>query len=248
MTAVKDLAIVLPSKGRPHNMTRLLEAMEKTCEGDTTLIVGLDLDDPTRASYPQGPTYVVEDGLQRKVVQWINLLAVPRVKEYRFIGHFGDDCVPRTPGWDVRLMEALEHTPLAFADDMEYGQRPAGSLPTHIFMRSNVVRKLGYVGPPEIQHMYVDLAWFAWGNKTGITYLPDVQIEHMHFLEGKAIMDASYQLSRQLVNEDLGHLQTYVARRLNRDIRRISPKARTFEGAEFYQLCWSRGLGIPMPG
>jgi hypothetical protein len=228
-------------------MNRLWTAMQDTCRGDTTLLVGLDDDDETQQDYPEGPMYQVEKGLQRKVVQWINLMARPRAKDYKYIGHFGDDNVPRTVGWDVKLMQALQKTNFAWGDDLEYGQRPAGALCTHIFMRSEIVRKLGYFGPPSIQHMYVDLAWLAWGKATGMTFVPDVIIEHMHFLEQKAPMDESYQLSRQLVGSDLAALQDYLAKRVNRDIRRISPRAPLYQGTEFYQFCWERGLAVPAP-
>lgn len=243
---MKDLLVVLPSRARPHNMKRLWEAMQETCRGDTTLLAGLDESDETRSGYPDGPQYIVRNDLQRNVTGWINVLAVPRARQYRAIGHFGDDCVPRTTGWDVTFMEALEKTPFAFGNDLEISQRRPGSLPTHIFMRSKVVQKLGYMGPPSIRHMYVDLSWLAWGEAAGITYLHDVIIEHMHFLEGKAPVDASYQLSRQGINEGLAALQKYVAAKLDRDIRKLCPHPE-FGSGEFYNMCWGKGLGIPKP-
>lgn len=241
---MKDLLVVLPSRGRPHNMARLWKAMQDTCEGDTTIRVGLDEDDETRDAYPQGPQYEVRAGMQGLVTEWINALAVPRVDDYHYIGHFGDDCVPRTPGWDVQIMKALEDTPFAFGDDMEYDQRPEGSLCTHVFMRSEIIRKLGYFGPPSIKHMYVDLAWMTWGHVAGITYLPEVQIEHMHFLEGKAPFDESYQRSRQGISQGLTALNRYVENKLERDIRRLCPGVKHFRPEDFYTLHRSRGLGI----
>jgi hypothetical protein len=241
---VKDLLVVLPSRGRPHNLDRLWKAMQDTCEGDTTLLVGLDEDDSTRGQYPEGPQYEVLPGMRGEVTGWINALSVPRVNQYHYIGHFGDDCVPRTRGWDMQIMAALEDTPFAFGDDMEYNQRPKGSLATHVFMRSGVIRKLGYFGPPSIKHMYVDLAWMTWGHMAGITFLPDVQIEHMHFLEGKAPFDESYQLSRQGISEGHAALQYYVENKLERDIRRLCPGVKHFYPHQFYELHRSRGLGI----
>ena len=263
---MKDLLVVLPSRGRPHNLKRLYEAMQETCEGDTTLLVGLDDDDETRGEYPGQPGvhqkppgapiqvsvpgsqpplwYQIQGDMQGMVTGWINVLSVPQVDEFRYIGHFGDDCVPHTRGWDVQIMKALESTPFAFGDDMEYGQRPRGSLCTHVFMRSEIIRKLGYFGPPAIKHMYVDLAWMTWGHAAGITYLPDVQIEHMHFLEGKAPFDESYQRSRQGVNEGYAALGRYVRNKLERDIRKICPGVKHFRPEEFYALHRSRGLGI----
>ena len=134
---MKDLLVVLPSRGRPHNLARLWEAMAATCEGDTTLRIGLDVDDPALADYQRflyehpAIQHEIRGSMQGLVTEWINTLSVPYTDEYRFIGHFGDDCVPRTKGWDVQMMKALEETPFAFGDDMEYGQRrPARYVPT----------------------------------------------------------------------------------------------------------------------
>lgn len=247
---MKDLLVVLPTRGRPHNLDRLWKAAQDTCEGDTTFRIGLDVDDPALAEYQRylyahpEIQHEIQGGMQGMVTGWINVLSVPHVDEYRYIGHFGDDCVPRTKGWDVRMMEALEDTPMAFGDDMEYSQRPKGSLCTHVFMRSEIIRKLGYFGPPSIKHMYVDLAWMTWGHVIGITYLEDVQIEHMHFLENKAPFDESYALSRNGIAEGHAALNRYVEWGLERDLHKICPPLKRFTAEQFYELHRRRGLGI----
>lgn len=246
---MKDLLVVLPSRGRPHNMERLYQAARDTCEGDTSFLVGLDSDDETRHDYPRPVPelplqYEIRTGMRSMVTGWLNALSVPHVDDFRYVGHFGDDCVPRTKGWDVKIMEALEETPMAFGDDMEYGQRPKGSLCTHVFMRSEIIRKLGYFGPPSIKHMYVDLAWMTWGHVIGITYREDVQIEHMHFLEGKAEFDQSYQLSRQGVQEGYQALGRYVEWSLERDLRKLCPGMKHFRPEQFYEMHRKRGLGV----
>lgn len=215
---MKDLLMVIPSRGRPHNIVRLWETMAATCKGDTTLLVGLDDDDPTRAAYPEGPQYVVRSGL-RQVVAWINELAIPHVDEYKYIGHMGDDNVPRTDAWDVRIMESLEQTPFAFGNDL-YPREP-GSLSCHVFARSEVIKALGYFGPPSIKHMYVDVVWMDWGNATGITYLDDVILEHMHYTAGKAPADESYVTSTSLIPSDFIKYNEYCADRLASDVEKI---------------------------
>src|SRR5665213_3931433 len=98
-----DLLVVVPSRGRPGNIARLAEAMERTCQGDTTLLVGLDGDDPMLPGYLElgfpEVQFEIADGLHF-VVPWINRLAVPRADQYRFIGTIGDDNLPQTDGWD----------------------------------------------------------------------------------------------------------------------------------------------------
>ena len=238
---MKDLLLVVPSRGRPQNIARLQDAMTATCRGDTTLIVGLDEDDPTRGDYPDGPGYEVRPGL-RSVVPWINELAVPQAGNFRYTGHIGDDNVPLTDGWDVAIMEALEATPFAFGNDL-YPRAP-GSLCCHVFTRSEVIARLGYFGPPSIRHMYVDVAWMAWGVKTGITYLDDVVLEHRHFTTGKAPADDSYAASQALIPSDLERWHEYCnSGQLNADIAKIDPAAPTFTADELRQF--NIGLFIP---
>jgi hypothetical protein len=250
---MKDLLLVVPSRGRPQNVDRLWTTMQATCRGQTDLIVGLDEDDPQLAAYSMtgldedsedlsgGPGFVIESNLHQ-VVGWVNKLAVPQASNYRYIGHIGDDNVPSTEGWDVSIMEALEKTPFAFGNDL-YPRTP-GSLCCHVFMRSEVVRKLGYFGPPGIKHMYVDVAWMAWGVKTGITYLHEVIIEHLHYTTGKAPADESYHNSTALIPSDLMRWHEYcTSGQLNADIAKIDPQAEQFTPEQMRKFNYD--LNIP---
>jgi hypothetical protein len=233
-----SLAVLVPSRGRPGSIGRLAEAMAETCRGDTTLIVGLDNDDPTLHDYPPDCETVILP--PRRLVAWLNLLASPRADEYRYLGHIGDDNVPRTVGWDVRIMESLENNLFCFGNDLDPGRLP-GSLSIHIFMRSEVVRKLGYMGPPQIQHMYVDPVWFAWGTATSIEFLDDVVLEHLHYSLGRSAMDASYEHSTGLIPQDCAAYNAYCRTGLNTDIVKLGGEPFTDEGlAEF-----NRRLNIP---
>ena len=260
-----ELLVVVPSRGRPGNITRLVEAMEKTCRAGTDLIVGLDSDDPQlpayTATWPYMPAgWIPPDGTDgdihsegmwpykvqirsgmRSVVPWVNYLALQKYQHYGAVGHFGDDNLPETIGWDVDMLMALEETPFAFANDL-YPRAP-GSLCCHVFMRSEVVGKLGYFGPPGIRHMYVDVAWMAWGTKCGFTYRHDVLIEHLHFTKGQAGFDESYQASQGLIPIDLNNWHQYCdSGQLNADIEKIGG------GTPFTQeelSTFNRNLNIP---
>jgi hypothetical protein len=242
---VDRLAVLVPSRGRPHNIARLIEAMNATCRGDTTLIVGVDDDDPYLDQYLafSGCKTVVLADYQRQLVAWLNVLATWYARGYSFLGHIGDDNVPRTVGWDVQVMESLKHHNFCHADDLDPG-RPAGSLSLTIFMRSEVIKTLGYMGPPQLQHMYVDPVWFAWGQATSIEFLSDVVIEHMHYtISGKAPHDESYALSTALIPRDCDAYNDYCEdpEGLNADIAKLGGTMFTPEGlAEF-----NRGLNIP---
>lgn len=52
---------------------------------------------------------------------------------------------------------------------------------------------LGYFNPPGCDHLYLDNAWKLIGERLGtLRYLPDVVIEHVHYVNGKAPQDALY--------------------------------------------------------
>lgn len=220
---MRDLLVAVPSRGRPGSITRLHEAMQGTCTADTQLAVGLDDDDAHFYPRIPGVEYVVRAGL-RRVTAWTNELAVPRAGEYRVIGTIGDDNVPVTPGWDARMLAALEDAPLAFGND-ENPHRPPGSLCCHIFMRSEIAAALGYLGPPCLRHMYVDDAWMAWGRAGGISYLHDVIIRHEHWTTGAA-WDQTYADSHALMDADRRAYERYCRKDLERDIAVIQGAVR----------------------
>ena len=219
---MRDLAVLVPSRGRPENIRRLAKAMQATCRGDTQLIVGLDTDDPCLDAYLELDDYVlinVEADL-RRVVPWINRLSDLYADDYRFIGTIGDDQMPRTKGWDLRAMESLDENLFCFGDDL-YPGRPTGSLCCHIFMRSEVVKALGYMGPPALHHMYVDPVWLAWGEATSIEFLDSVILEHMHYSAGKSEHDETYASSYGETQHDLEAFNEYMRTDFNSDVEKL---------------------------
>jgi len=220
---VRDLALLVPSRGRPARLSRLWESVKATATASTTLIAGLDEDDPTRDGYPPGPVYVTEPGL-RYVTAWVNRLAALYADGFAVLGTVGDDNVCETPGWDSAIVAALERNPFAFGNDL-YPLRAPGTLACHIFMRRATYRALGYFGPPELTHMYVDVAWMAWGVSCGISYLDDVHIRHEHYTTGRAACDETYARSAARTAADLAAWHAYSRREgpggLNADIARL---------------------------
>jgi hypothetical protein len=237
---VRDLLLAVPSRGRPGNITRLRNAVNATCTGDTELRVGLDEDDPELGNYPVFDLERVVRPNLHKVTAWVNALTVPEAGNYRYLGTIGDDNVPQTPGWDTAVMGALEKTLFAFGNDQYPGRAP-GTLCCHVFMRSEVVQKLGYFGPPSIAHMYVDVAWMSWGTACGITYLHDVLIPHLHYTVG-APHDETYASSYAGTGADLQAWHAYCrSGQLNSDIGKLGGEPFSAQGISDF----NRSLFIP---
>ena len=194
------LAIICPTRGRPQNVERLL-ALDAP---NVDWIFCVDDDDPEIARYrqiDQRVDAVIWFGPPQRCVGWLNEASAYILDDYRYIGFIGDDHLPRTPNWDQRIVEALERlgTGIVYTNDLLQSEK----LPTVQFVTSDIIRTLGYFAPPALTHYYFDDYYLALGRAIRrIKYLPDVVIEHLHPLAGKAQMDTNYETTSPLMQSD----------------------------------------------
>jgi hypothetical protein len=202
---VADLAIITPTRGRPERFAELVEAVEKTAGGDVLIVSCVDEDDPTRAEYdrltPPTPGQLRYYGPRRSLSMWTNQVALnmPVLQgpdAPRYLASLGDDHRPRTHGWDRILIDAIEGLPggfgFAYGNDLLQGEQ----MPTAWVVSADVVRALNWMMLPSCEHMYVDNAILALGQAADrIVYCPEVIVEHVHPVAGKAAWDASYRAS-----------------------------------------------------
>lgn len=192
-----DLVVITPSRGRPRQLREMVEAVHSTAAGAVDVVAGLDDDDPHLDEYRDTAPcrYVV--GARQTLSGWTNMLARSAVSHWtpapRYMASLGDDHRPRTPDWDLKLIEAIEQFGhpggFAYGNDLLAGQ----SLPTAWVVSAGIVRALGWMMLPTCGHMFVDAAVLALGQAMGrIVYLPEVVIEHLHPDAGKAHRDESY--------------------------------------------------------
>ena len=196
---MSDLLMIVPTRGRPDSIPAILEAWDAT-EATAHLLFAVDTDDPELAAYKKHAAALKGDGRvkfvfgkRRRLVGTLNMQAVKAAKSYRFLGFMGDDHRPRPAEipWDARFVECLSGggPGLVYGNDLLQGEK----MPTAVALTSDIVQTLGYMAPPALVHLCVDLVWLEWGKGLGrITYLDDLIIEHMHPANGKAPMDAGY--------------------------------------------------------
>lgn len=192
-----DLLVIIPTRGRPQAVMALVRAWHDT--GATAdLLFAVDNDDPELDAYKREAAKFMKGGQVRfafekrlRLCGTLNAQAVKAAKRYRFLAFMGDDHRPRTAGWDDRLRTCLSGGPgIVYGNDLLMGER----MPTAVAMTSDIVRTFGYMAPPALVHLCLDLCWLDWGRGMDrITYLDDVVIEHMHPANGKASLDAGYE-------------------------------------------------------
>jgi hypothetical protein len=183
----RDLLVIIPSRGRPDVIAELAEEFFINSVGFADLLIGTDDDD---VDYPTVEGVLYERGPRLRLNGTLNKLSVKYAGEYEYIGFAGDDHRFRTDGWDENILSTLDDMDLGvvYGNDLLQGE----NLPTAVFMTSEIVKRLGYMSPPGLVHLYMDNFWLEIGKATNIKYLHDTVIEHMHPLAGKADWDDRY--------------------------------------------------------
>lgn len=189
---MSDLVVIVPTKGRPTSARRLYDAIKSTSDADVAFAI--DEKDPTLSEYDGDlPVWVVPKS-SRGMVAPLNYVAEQLLEghPYKYVSFMGDDHLPRTQDWDKVFIEELERMKVGvvYGNDLLAGAR----IPTAVTMTANIPRKLGYMADPLLVHLMVDDWWADLGRGIGnLKYFPRVIIEHLHFLNGKAPLDATYE-------------------------------------------------------
>ena len=217
---MRALTVLVPSRGRPHNIQQLLESWESTITGDTHLIVIVDDDDPTLEEYLKLPVEV-RVGPRLRIGGTLNVVAPEVATTSRNIGFMGDDHRPRTKGWDEAFINELDKLKVGvvYGNDLAHGV----NLATSVTMTSNIVSTLGYMCVPGSIHLFLDNFWMELGRGTNITYFDDVVIEHVHPHFQKALLDNTYveANSPEVWGADEITFNNYVATQLQDDLQKL---------------------------
>lgn len=181
------LGVIVPSRGRPENINRLCQAWQDT--GALAKLV-LVTDDDDRSHYDPPPWVHHLTGTHASMAQAVDKAAIiVECAGYDAIGFMGDDHLPRTKNWDVRVQESLDRSHFVYGNDCVQGAQ----LPTAVFCRASVVKTLGQFCLPGARHLFLDNYWLELGLRTSIEYLPDVIIEHLHPVAGTVEWDDGYR-------------------------------------------------------
>lgn len=191
---MKMLAL-LPSRGRPEAAKELMDNFAETAV-ITNLIFAVDEDDPTLDRYKEllgeNVVGVTPSAGVRGVVYPLNYWIRQFKDDYDYFAFMGDDHRPRTKGWDFIFAKVIDMgADIVYGDDLFQGK----NLCTAGAISARVVRAFNGMAPDVLQHLYIDNFWMNIGQDLGtLYYCPEVIIEHLHYINGKAPMDELYEV------------------------------------------------------
>lgn len=218
--------MIIPSRGRPEAVAKQGAAwLDTNAAHEADLIWAIDLDDPCHAEYMEELKafqwmHVSSFKAWQPLVPKLNAMAVKVAQDYPIVGFMGDDHLPRTLDWHLAIegLHTYTGTSIAYGKDGFQDIK----LPTWWTMSSEIVQSLGRMVPADVQHMYCDNSVQVLGIESGcMRYMPQVMIEHMHPVAGKAKMDEGYaRVNRaEQYERDKGQFLAWMADGKDRDVR-----------------------------
>lgn len=180
-----DLLLVVPSRGRPQNIARLLDSVRETRRIGTHVHVAVDEDDEKLPQYravmakagAEGD--ILTTGPRKGLCAWTNEIAVEQASRYPFLASFGDDHVPRTPGWDFALVRAITDmggTGFSYPWD---GTRE--DIPEAVVVSSDIVQALRWMCEPTLAHWFPDNVWADLGRGAGcLRHCRAIAVDHIN--------------------------------------------------------------------
>lgn len=194
-----DVVVIVATRGRPERFAELLGSVAEMSTLDVRVAAGVDDDDPTLPRYLElidsSPVPLsVHVGRRITMGHAVNRTCDIVVDDLRprFLASLNDDHRPRTYGWDdllVCAVRSLDGPGWAYGNDLIQGER----LPTAWLQSVEVYDALGWMMYPACAHMYLDDVVREVGRAARrIAYVPEVIIEHLHPIAGKAEWDEGY--------------------------------------------------------
>lgn len=201
----------------------MYESALTTAHGEIEVCALVDEDDETRKDYPTGPRYTIREAGPITTDIWnqaiepatgdVFMLAADdiifRTDGWDMAVYEALDAWPDGMGmvyvndghevhWKPPVVDGWVPGPDAFQLGMIRWRNHRGSrfvFPTHPFLPRRWVEIAGFLTPPYFSPTWEADNWIQMvaGLVGRVRYLPDVLIEHMHPMSGKAKIDATYQ-------------------------------------------------------
>lgn len=189
--------VICPTISRPEQCTRMLNSFYRnSVESDIILLTA-----------------------KRSITELINGV---NYDAYKYVCVTNDDFIYHTHGWDRKLINVIERKGNGFA----FGDDGSGNkhLPTTCIMPTTIPRALGWIQLPGLKHLCGDMVWQTLGKMiNGLYYVPEVKIEHKHFLFNKANKeDYLISNSREMYESDNKTFQKWLLNECTKDVAKLA--------------------------
>jgi GT2 family glycosyltransferase len=159
-----DISILVPTRGRPEKLYRLIESIGPY--PNVEIIVGCDDDDDTMQQGPTHENVRFIHGLRHDTLGALfNTLAAEAQGDWLMA--MGDDYVMETPDWPAIMLNCAKQMPrnvgVMFARDPHHP-----NFTTIFAIHRNTYSKVGYFVPPYFPYWFVDTWWDEIAEITGI--------------------------------------------------------------------------------
>lgn len=195
-----DVSLLLPTRGRPRFLSRLLDSVVATTArlDRIEIILYIDEDDVETQEVSHPALSLVKLVRPRGKTMGHMNQACFEASRGRYAMLFNDDAVCRTKGWDLKTISAFSRFPddiaLVYGNDLHRGR----NIPTFPILSRAVCGLIGGICPRDYRNIFIDVhIQDVFRQLAGLgfdrtLYLEDVVFEHMHHEAGKAAMDEVY--------------------------------------------------------
>lgn len=207
----KDILWLIPSRRRPQALERCFKAYKDTNTTSNGLVI-VDRKDffDNQKEYEKLellPNWNLHISVGETLGDKIREVFGQYINKFEAIGFMGDDNIPVTYEWDVKIVESLSKYLIVSTDDEWYAKadkfrdRKMNGGP---LWRTDLLKEIGYLFPPRLQHCFIDDLWENLGKKTKCWHTRmDVLVRHDHVIKLNVEPDSTYkkQLEFKLSDE-----------------------------------------------
>jgi len=238
-----DIALLIPSKGRPDRLRRCIETALAAAKepGRIKLYAGIEGDEQSDEYISMASEFDLELVLGEfgsSVAAWNALASRALHDRDTNVFHMTADDLEFHEGWDQHVREIYETFDgpwiLHYRDDYRNEARACNPFVTRAY-----IKDYGFL-PPELKHFYSDEWLEAMGRLGGcLLYSPSIHIVHMHPKEGRAEWDDTYINPRkpkrvnadaaawEALQEKLRHESARLRRQVKPELRLVWSKCET---------------------
>lgn len=215
------ILIIVPTKQRLNDFVTFAESWLKCTTGFSDIVVGIDNDDNTYDDIIEKYPFIWEKNEPMKLLKYVNHLALKYVDQYKYIAFIEDDCTFNTPGFEeifINKLKEIGKNGIVWGNDLLNG----GSIVGIPFMDSSIIKRLGYITPPQLTCLFPDHFWKKLGdNLNSLYYFDDVIIEHRHYSTGKREKDNISEVVDSIGLQDMHGYNSYLQTNFNSDLEKL---------------------------